>query len=80
MSAPTLSPATQRILDAFVAVRDRKGHAPSNAEVADEAGLSARSTVRYHLLRLERAGYVRLPARGQPRGVVLVKGKRRREN
>jgi len=53
------------------------GNSPNLREIAIGAGLATTSTatVRAHLLRLERAGLIRLPGVGSARGIEVVGGK-----
>lgn len=53
------------------------GNSPNLREIAIGAGLATTSTatVRAHLLRLERAGLIRLPEVGSARGIEVVGGK-----
>ena len=49
------------------------GYAPSMAEIAHRAGLSARQSVDCHLIALERLGFI-ARAKGKARAIRMLRG------
>jgi len=50
---------TVAVLRAIAAFWDREGFSPSIRDIMDATGISSTSVVKYHILKLERAGRLR---------------------
>lgn len=54
-----LHSTTAAVLEAIKAYRAEKGFSPSIHDIGDATGISSTFVVRYHLLKLERAGLMK---------------------
>lgn len=49
-----------------------KGHPPTIKELCDSVGLSSTSSIHYHLIKLEKLGYIKR-VRGISRSITVLK-------
>jgi repressor LexA len=65
-------PLEQRILNTITEHQNTKGYSPTFREIGDAVGLSAVSTVAYHIRLLVWAGKLRQGPHGSPRTLTVV--------
>lgn len=51
------------------------GCSPALSDLVEMCGSGAKSTIKYHLARLEVAGRIRMPGRNNARGIEVVGGR-----
>ena len=69
---PTISKAQNKVLEAIQKWSKETGHPPTLRELCDKTGLKSTWTIRYHLKKLEDAGYLSLKE-SLSRGITLLK-------
>ena len=66
-----LHSTTNLVLQAIKTFRAEEGYSPSIQDIQDATGISSKSVVHYHILRLERAGIMKRTP-GVARSYVVI--------
>ncbi len=76
MSGINPDQATRKKVMAFIVNHKQAhdGNSPSLDEVMAGVGLSSKSVARYHLIKLEQLGLIRMPNKKDARGIQVIGG------
>ena len=68
-----LTEAQRAVFDFVKLYAKKHGFPPTRAEISEGFGWASPNAAQQHLVAIERKGYVRLLAKGQSRGISILK-------
>lgn len=68
----TLNNSQEKILKEIKNSLEDRGYPPTVRELCNKVGLKSKSTVHYHLIKLEELGYIKRK-HGEPRAITVLK-------